>query len=210
MKLSKKLLSLLALTIFTVASVAMVKMEATSWSVDKSHSSINFEVRHFFAKVPGAFEDYSANVNFSPENLEESSIDVTIQVASINTKNERRDGHLMSPDFFNAEEFPTISFSSDRIEAIGNNEFVAYGTLTIKDVSRDFELPFTLLGVQENPFRENGLVAGISSEFQLLRNDFGVGTGDWVSDAVVGNEVDVTLNVELNATTAPSASGESK
>ncbi len=200
MKTSKKLFSLFALAIFAVASIAMMKMEATPWTVDKSHSSVNFEVRHFFAKVPGAFEDYTANVNFSPENLEESSIDVTIQVASINTKNERRDGHLMSPDFFNAEEFPTISFTSNSIEAKGDNNFVAYGTLTIKDVSKDFELPFTLLGVTENPFRENGLVAGISSEFQLLRNDFGVGTGDWVSDAVVGDEVDVTLNVELNAT----------
>ena len=200
MKLSKKLFSLFALAIFTVASVAMVKMEATPWTVDKSHSSINFEVRHFFAKVPGAFEDYSATVNFSPDNLEESSIDVTIQVASINTKNERRDGHLQSADFFNASEYPTITFTSNRIEAAGDNNFVAYGTLTIKDVSKDFELPFTLLGVQDNPFRENALVAGISSEFQLLRNDFGVGTGDWVSDAVVGNEVDITLNVELNAT----------
>ena len=208
MKLSKKIFSFFALAVFTVASVAMVKINATAWSVDKSHSSINFEVRHFFAKVPGAFEDYSADVNFSPENLNESSIDVTIQVKSINTKNERRDGHLMSPDFFNAEEYSTISFTSDRIEAQGDNNFVAYGTLTIKDVSKDFELPFTLLGVTENPFRENGLVAGISSEFQLLRNDFGVGTGDWVSDAVVGNEVDVTLNIELNATTAPSTSSE--
>ena len=211
MKLSQKLFSLFALAIFTVASVAMVKMDATVWSVDKSHSSINFEVRHFFAKVPGAFEDYSADVNFSPDNLGESSIDVTIQVASINTKNERRDGHLQSADFFNASEYPTITFTSERIEAAeGDNNFVAYGTLTIKDVSKDFELPFTLLGVQENPFQENGLVAGISSEFQLLRNDFGVGTGDWVSDAVVGDEVDVTLNVELNATTAPSTSSERK
>lgn len=201
MKLSQKLFSLFALAIFVVASAAMVKMEAVSWSVDKSHSSINFEVRHFFAKVPGAFEDYSAEVNFSPENLDESSIDVTIQVASINTKNERRDGHLKSADFFNASEYPAITFTSDRIEsADGKNNFVAYGTLTIKDVSKDFELPFTLLGVQDHPFRENALVAGISSEFQLLRNDFGVGTGDWVSDAVVGDEVDVTLNVELNAT----------
>ena len=200
MNLSRKLFSFFALAIFTVASVAMVKMEATSWSVDKSHSSVNFEVRHFFAKVPGAFEDYTADVKFSPDNLEESSIDVSIQVASINTKNERRDGHLQSGDFFNASEYPAITFTSDRIESTGDNTFVAYGTLTIKDVSKDFELPFTLLGVQDNPFRENTLVAGISSEFQLLRNDFGVGTGDWVSDAVVGNEVDVTLNVELNAT----------
>ncbi|GAB5409964.1 MAG: YceI family protein [Balneolaceae bacterium] len=200
MKLSKKLLSILALTTFTVASVAMVKMAATQWSVDKSHSSINFEVRHFFSNVPGAFEEYTADVKFSPDNLAESSIDVEIQVPSINTKNERRDGHLESADFFNAEVFPSIKFTSNKIESTGDNLFVAHGTLTIKDVSKDFELPFTLLGVMDHPRRENGLIAGISSEFTLLRNDFGVGTGDWVSDAVIGNEVNVTLNLELNAT----------
>lgn len=200
MKISKKLFSIFALAIFSVASVAMVKMTATPWSVDKSHSSVNFEVRHFFAKVPGAFEDYTADVKFSPDNLAESSIDVVIEVPSINTKNERRDGHLQSPDFFNAEKFSSIKFTSTKIESKGDNKFVAHGTLTIKDVSKKFELPFTLLGVMDNPFREDALVAGITSEFTLLRNDFGVGTGDWVSDAVVGNEVDVTLNLELNAT----------
>ena len=200
MKLSKKLLSILALGTFAIASVAMVKIDAMSWSIDKSHSSINFEVRHFFAKVPGAFEQYDANVNFSPDNLEESSIDVVIQVPSINTKNERRDGHLQSADFFNAAEYPVIKFESDDIKSVGENKFVAYGTLTIKDISKDFELPFTLLGIQDNPFRENGVVAGIRSEFMLLRNDYNVGTGDWVSDAVVGDEVNVTLNLELNAT----------
>lgn len=200
MKLSKKIFTILALATFSLASIAMVKMDAMSWSIDKSHSSINFEIRHFFAKVPGAFEEYTADVKFSPDNLAESSIDVEIQVPSINTKNERRDGHLQSPDFFNAEKFSSIKFTSSKIESTGDNEFVAYGTLTIKDVSIDFELPFTLLGVMDHPRRENGLIAGISSEFTLLRNDFGVGTGDWVSDAVVGNEVDVTLNLELNAT----------
>lgn len=200
MKSFKKLLPIIALATFAIATVAMVKMEALSWSIDKSHSSINFEVRHFFAKVPGSFEDYTATVNFSPDNLAESSIDVTIQVPSINTKNDRRDGHLQSADFFNAEEFSSITFKSSKIESKGDNNFVAQGILTIKDVSKDFELPFTLLGVMDHPRRENGVIAGISSEFTLLRNDFGVGTGDYISDAVIGNEVDITLNLELNAT----------
>lgn len=199
MKLTKKLQSLFLLSVFVISSVALVRIDATSWSIDKSHSSINFEVRHFFAKVPGAFNEYEATVNFSPDNLAESNIDVTIQVASVDTKNERRDGHLQSGDFFEAETYPAITFKSDKIESTGDNNFVAHGTLTIKDVTKDFELPFTLLGVMDNPFRENMIVAGISSEFTLLRNDFGVGTGNWVSDAVVGNEVDITLNLELGA-----------
>ncbi len=199
MKLSQKLFTLFSLVALSFASVAMVKMQSTPWTVDKSHSSVNFEIRHFFSNVAGSFEDYTADVKFSPDNLGESSIDVSISVASVNTKNERRDGHLQSGDFFEVETYPNITFTSDRIESKGDNNFVAYGTLTIKDVSKDFELPFTLLGVMDNPFREGTMVAGITAEFQLLRNDFGVGTGDWVSDRVIGNEVDVTLNLELNA-----------
>ncbi len=200
MKLKNKLFTLFSLVAFSFSTIAATEMMATKWTIDKTHSSINFEIRHFFSKVPGSFEDYDAQVYFSPDNLEESSISVTIPVESINTKNERRDNHLKSDDFFNAEKYPVITFNSTSIEAVGDNEFVAKGTLTIKDVSTDFELPFTLLGVQDNPFREGTKVAGIRSEFQLLRNDYNVGTGDWVSDAVVGNEVDVTLNLELNTT----------
>ena len=143
MNISKKLFPIFALAIFALASIAMAKMDAMPWSIDKSHSSINFEVRHFFAKVPGAFENYTADVKFSPDNLAESSIDVSIEVPSINTKNERRDGHLQSADFFNAQEFPSIKFTSSKIEAKGDNKFVAHGTLTIKDVSKEFELPFS-------------------------------------------------------------------
>ena len=199
MKLAQKLFPIFTLLGFMAASTAVVKMRATSWTIDKSHSSINFEVRHFFAKVPGTFEDYTADIKFSPNNLSESSIDVTVRINSIDTRNERRDGHLNSPDFFDSETYPTMSFTSNKIESTGENTFVAHGTLTIKDVSEGFELPFTLLGVTDNPFQEGKLVAGISSEFTILRNDFGVGTGDWVSDTIIGNEVDVTLNLELNA-----------
>jgi polyisoprenoid-binding protein YceI len=81
----------------------------------------------------------------------------------------------------------------------GENEFIAKGELTIRDVTEPFELPFRLLGVMDHPFQENMLVAGIVSEFQLLRNDFGVGTGDWAATAVVGDEVKVRLNLELTA-----------
>lgn len=199
MKLSKKIFSIVAVAALGVASIAAVKMAAIPWTIDKSHSSIKFEIRHFFSNVPGAFHDYEADVNFNPENLGESSIDVTIQVASIDTENERRDGHLRTPDFFDAETFPTITFVSSEIVSAGDNNFVAKGQITIKDVTKDFEMPFTLLGVMDHPRREGSQIAGFNSEFTLLRNDFGVGTGDYISDAVIGNEVHVKLNMELNS-----------
>ena len=199
MKTLNKLTTYLAITIFAVSSLAMVKIATTSWTIDKAHSTINFKVTHFFTPVNGQFHDYSATVNFDPENLDESMIDVQIMVNSIDTENERRDGHLKTADFFNAEKWPYITFKSDNIEKTGDNEFVANGKLTIKDVTKDVALPFTLLGVMDNPMKEGTLVAGIKSSFKLDRTDYKVGTGDWASDAVIGDEVTVDLNLELNA-----------
>lgn len=172
---------------------------ATSWQIDKAHSAINFTINHFFTPVDGSFNDYEAEVHFDPENLEGSRIDVTIPVESVNTRNERRDNHLRSEDFFNTSEWPTMRFVSHSIESRGDNQFVAIGELTIRDVTRGFELPFELLGVMEHPMRENTLVAGIVADAQLMRSDYGVGVGDWAATAVVGDRVNIRLNLELLA-----------
>lgn len=174
--------------------------EATSWQVDKSHSAINFTINHFFTPVDGSFDEYSADVKFDPADLENSSINVEIQVASVNTRNERRDGHLKTDDFFNAENYPSITFVSERITQDGENNFIAHGQITIRDVTKEFNLPFELLGVMDHPMRENSKVAGIVASAELMRNDFGVGTGDWRATAVVGNKVNIQLNLELLAT----------
>jgi polyisoprenoid-binding protein YceI len=181
------------------AAMPVMAQNATAWTVDNSHSSIKFEIRHFFSNVPGAFHEYDADIHFDPNNLDDSKLDVTIQVASVDTENERRDGHLRTDDFFNVEKWPTMTFTSNSIESVGDNQFVAKGELTIKDVTKDFELPFTLLGVMDHPRRDGVKIAGFTSEFMLKRNDFGVGTGDYISDAVIGNEVNITLNMEVNS-----------
>jgi len=191
----KNTLKLLSLIIFGIASIAAVSFVATPWTVDKAHSNINFEVRHFFTPVDGTFSDYNAEIIFDPANLNESMIDVEIMISSIDTKNERRNDHLRTADFFNAEKYPKMTFKSSKIESKGNNKFVAHGNLTIKDVTKKIEMPFTLLGIMDHP--RGGKVAGISSEFVIDRNAFGVGTGDFVSDAVIGKEVTAKLNLEL-------------
>ncbi|MCC5942470.1 MAG: polyisoprenoid-binding protein [Balneolaceae bacterium] len=172
---------------------------ATTWEIDRSHSAINFTINHFFTPVDGSFDDYSAEVHFDPENLEASRIDVTIPVESVNTRNERRDNHLKSEDFFNTSQWSDIRFVSHSIESRGDNQFVAVGELTIRDVTREFELPFELLGVMEHPMRDNTLVAGIVANAELMRSDFGVGVGDWAATAVVGDRVNIRLNLELLA-----------
>jgi polyisoprenoid-binding protein YceI len=192
-----KTIKLLSLALFAVVSVAAVKVVSTAWTLDRAHSNINFEVRHFFTPVDGTFSEYNAEVMFDPANLEESMIDVEIMVNSIDTKNEKRNAHLKTADFFNAEKYPMITFKSTKIESKGDNKFVAHGDLTIKDVTKRIEMPFTLLGVMDNP--RGGKIAGITSEFEIDRNVYDVGTGNYVSDAVIGKTVTAKLNLELNS-----------
>ena len=195
----KRLHTLFLLSAALLFSAAATQAQVPAWNIDKSHSSLDFEIRHFFSNVPGEFDDYEATVHFDPENLADSKLDVTIQVASVDTDNERRDGHLLTPDFFDAETYPAMTFKSDEIVSTGDNNYVAKGKLTIKDVTKDFEIPFTLLGMMDHPQRENVKIAGFSSEFTIMRNEYGVGTGNYVSDAVIGNEVHVKLNIEANS-----------
>ncbi|CAN5263235.1 hypothetical protein BH23BAC3_BH23BAC3_11460 [soil metagenome] len=144
-----KILPLTILILFIIAGLANATnsgnddIRTTEWEIDRSHSAINFTVRHFFTPVDGTFGDYDATVLFNPEDLDGSRIDVTIPVNSVNTRNDRRDGHLQSEDFFNAEQWPNISFTSHSIESRGDNQYVAIGEMTIRDVTLDFELPFT-------------------------------------------------------------------
>lgn len=202
MKIAKTLPILLLLSLLSINQSLATDGNAVlmnEWSIDKSHSNINFTITHFFTPVDGSFENYTSNIQFDPNDLENSSIEVTIPVESINTENERRDNHLKSEDFFNASEWPNIQFVSSSIEQTGENQFVAHGELTIRDETREFDLPFELLGVMDHPMRDNTKVAGITASAQLNRTDYGVGVGDWAATAVVGDEVDIQLNLELNA-----------
>jgi len=201
MKIFNKLILMTLIAGFVTFTSAFTQGEtdkmSKAWQIDSAHSDISFSITHFFTPVNGSFNSYDANILFDPNDLANSSIDVQIDVSSINTKNERRDNHLQSEDFFNAEKWPDITFKSDNIRKTGDNSFVAEGQITIKDVTRDFELPFTLLGVMDHPMQENTQVAGITAETSLNRTDYGVGVGDWAATMVVGDEVSINLNLEL-------------
>ncbi len=191
------IIALFTLTSSVFASDKTDEASATEWEVDRAHSAVNFSINHFFTPVDGSFDDYHADIQFDPENLEVSHIQVVIPVESVNTRNDRRDNHLKSEDFFNSSEWQNITFSSTSIEQTGNNEFVARGELTIRDVTHSFDLPFELLGVMDHPMQENTKVAGITASAELNRTDYGVGVGDWAATAVVGDRVNIQINLEL-------------
>ncbi|TVQ15910.1 MAG: polyisoprenoid-binding protein [Balneolaceae bacterium] len=201
-----KLLSIIPLLLLSFTLIAAGNLnnnnksdtnEAPTWSIDRAHSAVQFKVRHFFTPVPGSFDQFEGVIKFDPANLEGSSIDVNIAVSSINTNNSDRDEHLRSDDFFAIERFPEMHFKSSSIRETGENSYVAEGMLTIRDVSREIELPFEFLGSMEHPMRENTTVAGFKAGYKLMRTDFGVGSGSWAMTAVVGDEIDIEILMEV-------------
>lgn len=176
----------------------------SDWSVDARHTEVNFSVRHFFTPVTGSFGDFEIDLEFDPEYPERSSVLVRIAVASVDTGNEKRDNHLRSADWFDAEKFAYMTFESTSVRRVAEDRFLAKGALTIKDVEQQIELPITLLGVQEIPeqMREMlggvGRIASFEAKAGLDRRDFGVGIGSWAETAIVGADVDITIVVEAN------------
>ncbi len=200
--------NLLNIATVTVAATALVAATPATtpepWNVDNAHSEVTFEVRHFFTPVSGKFDEFDVDLIYDAEDVSNSSIRAVIPVASIDTNNEDRDAHLETPDFFDAPTYPNITFESTSIRRVADNELIATGDLTIKDVTRQVELPITMLGVKDIPAEMQemlggvGRVASFEATLQIDRNDFGVGTGQWAADAVVGTTVSIRLAVEAN------------
>lgn len=185
--------------LFTALSVFTVNAQnATMWKVDKAHTSVNFSVNHFFSAVTGKFTSFEGNINFDPANLQGSSVNFTIPVKSVNTDDSKRDKHLQSADFFDAKSYPNMTFASTRFEKKSDKDYVAYGKLTIRNVSKDIALPFKITGEMEHPMMKGTIILGLASTIKINRNDYGVGTGSWATTMVVGDNVDININMELN------------
>ena len=197
--------SMSVLGVFLFASVAAAQDAAppagpTTWNVDRSHSQVGFVVRHFFTPVRGTFDSVDVVFQFDPADPTTASVEVRIAVASVNTGRDRRDNDLRSPNFFDAPTYPTITFKSSAVRVTGPDEYVAVGTLTIKDVSKAVELPVRFLGRQEMPTRDGGTreVAGFEAGLTIDRREFGVGTGDWARTTVVGGDVKIEIAIEAS------------
>ncbi|GAB3655374.1 YceI family protein [Echinicola sediminis] len=172
--------------------------EAHHWTMDRAHTSVNFGVNHFFNEVKGKFHDYEGSFKFDPKNPEAGEFSFTIDVASIDTDNEKRDRHLRSEDFFNVEEYPEIKFVSTKVKQKSKKEYVAHGKLTIKNTTKDVVIPFQVTGEMEHPMMEDTIILGIRIDTSLDRTEYGVGVGDWAATLVVGDEVRINIPMELN------------
>ncbi len=169
-----------------------------NWTIDKAHSSIGFRVRHLgISFVNGVFEDYDATLQFDPNDLSTLKATATIRVASINTGVARRDNHLRSPDFFDAEKYPEIRFVGKEVRNIQGNKFQLVGDLTIKDVTKEVVLDVEFLGTAQGMQGERR--AAFTARGTLDRFDYGL---KWnrlteAGGVVVGGEVTLLIDVEV-------------
>ena len=185
-----------------------VPVTASPWSIDPAHSNAHFTVRHMMiSNVRGEFSLVSGNVQLDPSDVTRTQIDVEIKAASINTREEKRDAHLRSADFFDVEKYPDITFRSKRIVAKGEGDFQVLGDLTIHGVTR--EVAFAVEGptpVVKDPW--GNLRIGITANAKINRKDFGLVWNALVEGGgvLVGEEVKIELDAELVRTAEQKAS----
>jgi polyisoprenoid-binding protein YceI len=169
----------------------------TAWQIDPAHSLVEFSGKHMvFATVKGRFQSVKGEVLWDEANPEASTVSVEIDVASLTSGNEQRDGHLKSPDFLEVEKYPTITFQSVRVEPRGADRAKVVGNLTIRDVTRPVELEAELTGRGRSPF--NTEVAGFAARTQINRKEFGL---NWnvaleAGGVLVGDRIDIAIDVE--------------
>jgi len=176
-----------------VTIAASAHADPASYKVDKAHSEVGFRIRHFFAKTPGRFNDVSGTVLLDEKNLAASSVDVTIQTASISTDNERRDNHLRSDDFFAAEKYPQITFKSTKIVPGEGKQFKILGDLTMRGVTKPVTLDAEMLG--SGAVGMAGTRAGFSATTTINRKDWGITWNKTLDNG--GTMLDDNVSIEL-------------
>ncbi|WP_067727744.1 YceI family protein [Oceanobacillus damuensis] len=175
-------------------------MTKTLWTVDPVHSEVGFSVKHMMiSKAKGTFDKFDAVIEADVEDLTDSKVEVTINTASVNTRNEDRDNHLRSGDFFDSENYPTLTFIATDITKKSANEYEVTGDLTIKDTTKPVTLDVTFEGQSKDPMGGD-TVAGFSGKTSINRKDFGLTWNAAVETGgvLVGEDVNINFELELH------------
>lgn len=193
----KHLRSLILAVLATLALAAPALADAEKFNIDSNHSVAGFQVRHFFSKVPGRFAEMTGTIHYDAKNLANSTVEVTIPVAGIDTNNERRDGHLKSDDFFAVEKNPNITFKSNKvIPGKTADKFQVEGELTMRGVTKTVTLDVTQLGV--GSVGQMGTRGGWEATTTINRKDYGINWNRMLDQggAMLGDDVTITLAIE--------------
>lgn len=184
-----------------VEKIATKLPEAGIWTIDPTHSSVEFVVRHMMmSKVRGRFEKFSGQLEVG-ETLEKSHVEVSIDIASINTGQTQRDDHLRSPDFFEVTKNPTITYVSKSLSHVKDNMWKMIGDLTMHGVTKTVELKVEVGGVGMDPFGNERV--GFTIEGELNREEFGLKWNQALETGgvLVSRNVQIEINAELTRVT---------
>jgi polyisoprenoid-binding protein YceI len=187
--------SLQALAVFVALLTTSVVFAADTYTIDPNHTTFGFTVKHMMiSNVSGEFDKFSGQIMYSPTDLADSKADITIDLASINTHIDKRDAHLKSPDFFDAAQFPTITFVSTTFTP---NSIT--GNLTMKGVTKVITIPVTISGPVKGMM--GGQVIGITGSVILNRQDWGISWNKTLDQGgvVVSDNVNVNISIEADS-----------
>ena len=193
-QLSASLLAICALVLISLNADA----QSTKWTVDKGHSNVKFTVTHMtVSEVEGSFKIFEGNVEHTKPDFSDAKINFSVDVNSVFTDNERRDGHLKGEDFFNAAQVPTMKFVSTSMKPLGNNKYQLSGNLTIRDVTKPVVFDVTY-GGSVNTGR--GRKSGFKAKTTINRFDYNLKWDRAVEAGglVVAKDVDIQINVEMD------------
>jgi polyisoprenoid-binding protein YceI len=169
-----------------------------AWHIDQSHSEIQFSAKHLMiSTVRGRFNSYTGTIEADEQNPTAAAVNVQIDASSLVTGDEKRDGHLRSPDFLDVEQFPYLTFKSTRVEHIDDSHGKLIGDLTIRDVTREVTLDVEYAGQAKTPWGTTS--AGFSATTKINRKDWNLNwnvaleTGGWL----VGDQITISIELEL-------------
>jgi polyisoprenoid-binding protein YceI len=189
----KKIFLSLAITAIGFAASAQ-----SNWNVDPTHSNVKFSVSHMvISEVEGSFSDFDGTLEAPGADFNNATIEFSVNIGSINTNSEQRDGHLKSADFFDAAKYPAMTFKSASFRKTTGNNYVLDGSLTIKGVTKKVTFDVTYGGTVKDPY--GNTKAGFKAKGSIKRMDYGL-TWSAVTEAgglVVGDDVAIMFNIEL-------------
>ncbi len=174
-----------------------------AWEIDPSHSQVVFSLKHMmFSTIRGRFNVLSGHLHIDEQNPQNSWVEAQVDTASIDTRDERRDGHLSSPDFFDAQQYPVISFKSTKVEHTGGNEYNVTGDLTMHGVTKPVTFKAEYGGQGKHPFGGH-TVAGLSAKATINRKDWGLSWNQALESGGVLVGEDVKIEIDLEAAHKP-------
>lgn len=193
--MTRRLLAVAALALAALAS-ALPSFAADTYEIDPVHSAVTFKVKHLFTMVPGRFNTVSGTIVYDEKAVENSAVDVTIDATTINTENDRRDGHLRSADFFEVEKYPTATFKSTKVVKAGEGKLEVTGDLTIRGVTKQVTLAAEIIGFGPGP--DGNQRGGFHATTQINRMDYNVSWNKTLDGGglLLGSDVPIDITVE--------------